>query len=152
MKCVNVGCCVQHQLAPTLQNTPSVSVPAGRSGEGPPSLQRRGVSSLKQQNSSADTHRRSLHWHCYLYQHFIMLMLPFLLFKAVNLFNTPSVLAATPMRPLLGQLPLCPTNNTGAIPFRWADSSMRVTSYKWLEYIVTMLLVIKFTHKISHFL
>ena len=120
MKCVNVGCCVQHQLAPTLQNSPSVSVRAGRGGEGPPSLQRRGVSSLKQQNSSADTHRRSLHWHCYiyLYQHFIMLMIPFLLFKAVNLFNTPSVLAATPMRPLLGQLPLCPTNNTGAIPFR----------------------------------
>ena len=66
MKCVNVGCCVQHQLAPTLQNSPSVSVRAGRGGEGPPSLQRRGVSSLKQQNSSADTHRRSLHWHCYI--------------------------------------------------------------------------------------
>ena len=68
MKCVNVGCCVQHQLAPTLQNSPSVSVRAGagRGGKGPPSLQRRGVSSLKQQNSSADTHRRSLHWHCYI--------------------------------------------------------------------------------------
>ena len=57
------NCCVQHQLAPTLQNSPSVSVRAGRGGEGPPSLQRRGVSSLKQPKSSADTHRRSLRFY-----------------------------------------------------------------------------------------
>ena len=58
--------------APTCTNTAKqpLCICAGRGREGwwgAPSLQRRGVSSLKQQNSSADTHRRSLHWHCYIY-------------------------------------------------------------------------------------
>ena len=65
MKCVNVNAVFSTNLHQHCKTDPLYLCGAGRAvrggkGPGPPSLQRRGVCSLKQQNSSADTHRRSL--------------------------------------------------------------------------------------------